>query len=74
MGLNKFYALGVIGIYFGIEECFPERGDIHKKRRSMSNAKVQISNQIQSSNVKSPKPPLLKGGGGGSFIGFETEI
>ncbi len=31
MGLNQFYASGMIGIYFWIEECFPERGDIHKK-------------------------------------------
>jgi hypothetical protein len=34
----------------------------------MSNAKVQISNQIQSSNVKFP--PLLKGGEEGLFVDF----
>jgi hypothetical protein len=28
MGFNKFYALGMIGIYFRIEEYFPERGDL----------------------------------------------
>jgi hypothetical protein len=31
----------------------------------ISNAKVQISNEIQSPNVKSPQPPFSKGGQGG---------
>jgi hypothetical protein len=38
----------------------------------MSNVKVQMPNQIQSSNFKSPHPSFAKGGAtGGLLIDFE---
>src|SRR4030042_789087 len=52
MGLAQSYFSGVIGIDGGIEERFLERGDIHNKLRSMLNAKVQMTNQIQTQMSK----------------------
>jgi hypothetical protein len=52
MGLNRFYHAGMVGIYFRMEESFTKGRDIHKKLRSMSNAKVEISNQIVSLKFK----------------------
>jgi hypothetical protein len=65
MGLKKSHFFGTIRIDLRIEKRFLKREDIHNKLHSMSNAKVQISNQILSSSVKSPQPPFAKGGRGG---------
>jgi hypothetical protein len=43
----------------------------------MTNVKVQMSNQIQSSNIKSPQPPFAKGGRGGIIdwiLGFDIHL
>jgi hypothetical protein len=52
MGLDKFYSSGMVGINLRMKQCFLEGWDVHKTLRSMSNAKVQISNGIKSLNLE----------------------